>query len=391
MTTVGKAAEGVSNVSDLLNQPIVIDMGTSDIKAGFAGLDKPKVVVGTKVGEAKYNWLKMVGREELKEELVGSKLDEHRGAYILKYPMEKGYVTDWDDMEKIWEHVFSKLDIKDRNKYPVLLTEPPLNPSRNRERIAEIFFEKFGSPALFFAPPAVLSLYAAGRTTGVVLDVGEGVSHCVPVYEGFALHHSVSRSDIAGRDVTENLQLLLRRSGIAFTTTAEADLVKNMKEKVCYVSSKAAKEENIGDRKSSPESPYQLPDGSIVNISSERYMAPEILFNPMLIGSEEMGVADTLMNSIMKSDIDLRPTLFSQVVLAGGSTCTPGFGERLLSEIRSQAPAHTRIKIVAPAERIHSAWVGGSILSSLATFKNMWVTRKDHSEYGDSLLHRGGL
>ena len=293
------------------------------------------------------------------------------------------------------------------DEHPVLLTESPLNPGYNRERTAEIFFETFRAPAVFFAPPAVLSLYASGRTTGVVLDVGEGVAHCVPVYEGYALQHSISRSDVAGRDVTKHLQLLLRKSGMAFTTTAESDLVKTMKEQACYVSQNPSKEMDSsgggGDgnssaggsaadkSKSASKTLYQLPDGQTINIASERYKAPEILFNPTLIGSEEMGVADTLVKSIMKSDMDLRPTLFSQVVLAGGSTCTPGFGDRLLSEVRARAPAHTRIRISAPPERINSAWAGGSILASLATFKNMWVTRSDYEEYGSSLLHRGAL
>ena len=115
------------------------------------------------------------------------------------------------------------------------MTEAPLNPRKNRDQIAEIFFESIRAPALFFAPPSVLSLYASGRTTGIVLDVGEGVTHAVPVYEGFALKHSVTRSDVAGRDVTRQLQLQLRRTGLCFTTTAEADLVKTLKEETCYL------------------------------------------------------------------------------------------------------------------------------------------------------------
>jgi centractin len=254
-------------------------------------------------------------------------------------------------------------------------------------------------------------LYASGRTTGVVLDVGEGSSHVIPVYEGYALKHSIGRSDVAGRDVNTELQLLLRKnSGLVFTTTAEKDLVKKMKEDICFVSPTVRNEygnsggsdtntsaAGIGgtgtgsSTKNTEKVSYQLPDGQAVSVSSERHMAPEVLFNPSLIGSEENSVADTLVSSIMKSDIDLRPTLFTQIVLAGGTTCMPGFGDRLLAEVRSRAPAHSRIRISAPPERIHSAWAGGSILASLATFKNMWVTRAEYEEYGDSLMHRGAL
>ena len=294
------------------------------------------------------------------------------------------------------------------DEHPVLLTEAPLNPQTNREQTAELFFETYRTPALFFSPPAVLSLYASGRTTGVVLDVGEGVTHCIPIYEGYALPHSICRSDVAGRDVTKELQLLLRKNGLALTTTAECDLVKTMKEQICFVAPKALQDGSgygsgspststatataaASDMAKNAKTKYQLPDGQAIEVSSERYTAPEILFQPSLIGSEETGVADTLVNSIMKSDMDLRPTLYTQIVLAGGSTCTPGFGDRLLADVRAKAPSHTRIRISAPPERIHSAWVGGSILASLATFKNMWATRSDYEEYGSSLLHRDAL
>lgn len=285
------------------------------------------------------------------------------------------------------QHVYSEPNLNARrDEHPTLLTEAPLNPRQNRDQTAEIFFETFRTPALFVAPPSVLSLYASGRTTGVVLDVGEGVSHCVPVYEGHALPHSVTRSDVAGRDVTSHLQLLLRRSGLTFTTTAESDLVKSMKEQIAYVNPNPTIDENKDSK-----AEYQLPDGQAVTVASERHQSAEILFNPSLIGSEEPGVADVLVKSILKSDIDLRSTLFSQIVLSGGSTLLPGFGDRMLYEVRSRSPSHTRIRISAPPERIHSTYVGGSILASLATFKTMWVTRAEYEEYGSAVLHRNSL
>ncbi|MGK3746035.1 MAG: centractin [Bacillariaceae sp.] len=367
---------------------------------------------------------------------VGKKLDEHRGSFLLEYPMDKGHIVDggWDAMESLWEvstiehiklhayvfsveifsnvsgetlsltfpllfsfpffsfaiqHLYSKPNINVKTEdHPVLLTEAPLNPCQNRDKVAEIFFETFGAPALFFAPPAVLSLYASGRTTGVVLDVGEGVTHAVPVYEGFALPHSVTRSDVAGRDVTRQMQLLLRRSGLSLTTTAEADLVKTMKEESCFVTRTPLVDDST---EKDSRTQYTLPDGQGVTLSTERYQAPNILFDPSLIGSEEAGVADVLVNSIMKSDIDLRSTFFSQVVLAGGSTLLPGFGDRMLYEVRSRSPSHTKIRISAPPDRVNSAFVGGSILGSLATFKSMWTSKTDYEEHGSNILHRDRL
>jgi len=292
--------------------------------------------------------------------------------------------------------VYSKQGLNARqDEHPVLITEAPLNPRRNREQMAEVFFEGFRSPAMFVAPPSVLSLYASGRTTGVVLDVGDTVTHAVPVYEGFALPHSVVRSDVAGRDVTRNLQLQLRRAGLCFSTTAESDLAKSMKEELCFLagapaSSMASAAEEKLDRDSKTQ--YQLPDGQVVTLASERHAAPSVLFDPSLIGSEDPGAADVVVASVLKSDLELRPKLFSQVVLAGGSTLTPGFGDRLLHEVRARCPAGTRIRISAPADRVNSCFVGGSILASLATFRNMWVSRAEYEERGSSaILHRREL
>lgn len=397
MSAADKAAASGGDAggsSILLSQPIVLDNGTSSVKAGFAGGSKPKVVVGTKVGRTKHMRIMPGGALESEQEgpssvFVGQKLDEHRGAFFLEYPMDKGAVVDgrWDAMEKVWEHTFSSLNAQ-IEEHPALLTEAPLNPRSNRDQTAEIFFETFRCPALFFAPQGVLSLYASGRTTGVVLDVGEGVTHCIPVYEGHALPHSITRSDVAGRDVTRQLQLLLRRSGLSLTTTAEADFVKTMKEEACFVTPTGVMDELV---EKDAKTQYQLPDGQTVTLSSERYLSPEILFNPSLMGSEEHGAAEVLVNSILKSDLDLRSTLFSQIVLAGGSTLFQGFGDRLLHEVRARSPSHTRIRISAPPERIHSTYVGGSILASLATFKSMWATKQEYEEHGSNILHRSGL
>lgn len=399
MSAPQPSADEDAGSSLLLNQPVVIDNGTSTLKAGFAGSSKPKVVVGTKVGRAKHMRIMPGGALESDQGptgpssvFVGRKLDDHRGSFILEYPMDKGHVVDggWDAMESLWEHVYSQPNLNAKMEdHPALLTEAPLNPRQHRDKVAEIFFETFRAPALFFAPPAVLSLYASGRTTGVVLDVGEGLTHAVPVYEGFALPHSVTRSDVAGRDVTRQMQLLLRRSGLTFTTTAEADLVKRMKEETCYLTQTPAEDSTVVKES---RTQYQLPDGQAVTLSTERYQAPNVLFDPSLFGSEEAGVADVLVDSIMKSDIDLRSTLFSQVVLAGGSTLFPGFGDRMLYEVRNRSPSHTRIRISAPPERLHSTFVGGSILASLATFKSMWVSRAEYDEKGDSaILHKNEL
>lgn len=169
----------------------------------------------------------------------------------------------------------------------MLLTEAPLNPRQNRDIAAQIFFETFNVPAFFTSVQAVLSLYSSGRTTGIVLDSGDGVTHAVPVFEGFSMPHAVRRIDLAGRDITDHLQLLLRKAGHNLHTSAEKEVVRTIKEKTCYLALNPAKEEK--DQSGAWEE-FRLPDGKVIQLGTERFLAPEILFNPELVGQEYPGV-----------------------------------------------------------------------------------------------------
>ena len=237
-------------------------------------------------------------------------------------------------------------------------------------------------PALYTSIQAVLSLYASGRTTGVVLDAGDGVSHAVPVYEGFAIPSSIRRIDVAGRDVTEHLQTLLRKGGSVFHTSAEKEIVKQIKEKTSYVAQDPKKEEKewfgAGSRGNENKTvTYDLPDGQKLKIGPERFRAPEILFDPELIGLEWPGLHQIVVDAINRTDMDLRKSLFGNIVLSGGSTMIKGFGDRLLQRL---AVKDKRITTFAPPERLYSTWIGGSILAGLSTFRKMYVTIDDWHE-----------
>lgn len=367
----------------IVNQPVVIDNGSGIVKAGFAGDQVPKCIFPNYMGRPKHIRV-MAGALE-GDLFVGPKAEDHRGLLSIRYPMEHGIVNDWNDMEKIWTHIYSKDELSTfSEEHPVLLTEAPLNPKKNREKAAEIFFETFNVPALYVSMQAVLSLYATGRVTGVVLDSGDGVTHAVPIYEGFAMPHSIMRNDIAGRDVTRYLKTLIRREGFNFRTTAEFEIVRMIKEKVCYLAGNLQKEESIDTDKV----PYVLPDGNTLEIGHARFRAPEVLFRPDLIGEESEGIHEVLMYSIQKSDMDLRKMLYQNIVLSGGSTLFKGFGDRLLQEIKKNVAKDMKIRIAAPQERLYSTWMGGSILASLDTFKKMWISKREFDEEGQRAVHR---
>eukprot|EP00397_Hematodinium_sp_SG-2012_P025903 GEMP01027101.1.p1 GENE.GEMP01027101.1~~GEMP01027101.1.p1 ORF type:complete len:386 (+),score=72.44 GEMP01027101.1:80-1237(+) len=371
----------------IANQTLVIDNGSGYMKAGFAGGDKPKSYFPNYVGRPRPHVKRvMVGSDE-GEYFLGKRAQELRGVLTLKYPMAHGIVEDWLDMETVWHHVYQEMKVNSE-EHPVLLTEAPLNPRKNREKSAEIFFETFNVPALFCSAQAILALYASGRTTGVVLDSGDGVTHAVPVFEGFAMAHSIMRSDVAGRDATDYLMLQLRKAGHIFHTSSEREVVRAMKETACYVAFNPQKEEHQEHEKASIGHPYKLPDGSSITLGAERFRAPEILFRPDLVGLEYPGIHELLVSSINRTDLDIRRTLYSQIVLSGGSTMFQGMGDRLLNEVRKLAPKDIKIRISAPPERQLSTWKGGSILATLATFKKMWVSKEEYEEEGFSVVHR---
>jgi len=360
-------------------QSVVIDNGSGMVKAGFAGEETPRCVFPSIVGRPK-NASIMQGVTQ-KDCYIGEEANQKRGILELNYPIAAGIVESWDDMEKVWNHTFyNELRVNPSECTGVLLTEAPRNPKQNREKMVQIMFDTFEVQGCYVAIQAVMSLYAAGRTTGLVVDSGDGVSHTVPVYEGFSVPHAVEKMEIAGRVLSLYLQKLLIESiAESFTSSAEMEIVKAIKEDLCFVASKYDEEHSQAQNSSENDKPYTLPDKRVINIAGTvRMKCPELLFKPALNGMSCKSIHELAWQSVQASDIDIRKDLCKNMILSGGTTMYQGLPDRLKDEIVALAPAGSEIKVIAAADRKFAVWKGASTFCSLSTFAASWITKDDY-------------
>lgn len=381
---------------------IVSDNGTGFVKCGFAGSNFPSHIFPSLVGRPILRSAAKIGDITLKDVHVGAEASELRAMLEVNYPMDNGIVRSWDDMKIVWQHTWEKLGI-DPSDCKVLLTEPPMNPSKNREKLITEMFETFGFQGVYVAVQAVLTLYAQGLLTGVVIDSGDGVTHIVPVYEGFALPHLTRRLDIAGRDITKYLIKLLLLRGYAFNASADFETVRMMKEKLCYVGYDVEIEQKLANETTVLVQSYTLPDGREVKVGGERFGAPEALFQPHLINVEGAGVAELLFNCINAADIDTRAEFYKHIVLSGGSTMYPGLPSRLEREIKQlylervldgdvSRLAKFKIRIEDPPRRKHMVFLGGAVLADIIKDKEeVWISKQEYEEQGVKVLAKLGV
>ena len=302
---------------------IVLDNGSGLVKCGFGGEDQPRAVFSSVVGRS----LLRPNDPPLIGDAAVDAANRAGSGITLYYPLEHGIITDYDNMVHVWGRMFDELKVPP-SEHACLLTEAPLNPKANREKMAEIMFEKFGVPALSVQIQAVMSLYSCGRTEGVVVDSGDGVTHVVPVFEGYTVPTAVRRLDLAGRDLTEWMMQLLNdeQQARTFSTTADREAARHLKEQACYVSldfdaeleayqEKEEAQGGVGDK-----TEFKLPDGTTFSVGKAAFCCPELLFSPSLANKECRSVPQTVMDCVKICPIDTRRALLNNVVLSGGST-----------------------------------------------------------------------
>ena len=283
---------------------IVFDNGSGYLKAGLSDVEIPSVVMPALIGRPMLRYAEKLEEIELKPIMIGDEVTKVRSLLELSYPMKEGIIEDKEDMGRLWDYcIRNKLGIKgDLKDRKILLTEAPNNPNDNKKKMGEIVFEQLGLGYFNIEPQAKLSLFCEGLDTGIILDSGDGVTHCIPIAYGYIIHPKIIRMDIAGRHITDYLIKLLQVKGYAFNSTADFELVREIKEKYCFVSCDIESDRKLDHETTYYNSIHKLPDGRKIRISNEKFEAPEILFNPYLIRNESPGIHEMLYNAINVSN-----------------------------------------------------------------------------------------
>ena len=430
---------------------IVVDVGHTSCKAGFAGEDNPKAVFPSHVGVVRPGKDGVVGQRpaatgdsmdvdgasapagaaaDVKYSIGTSALAYRKDHMEIEHPMTDGLVENWDLMEKLWDHAFKDRLRVQPEEHPMLIAEPSFNSEACREKMLELMFEKYKVPAVFISKNAVLSSFSCGRSTAVVLDSGGGSTSVTPVHEGYVLQKALVRSPMSGDKMTDYLLSVLQGKGVqirpayslskkvgkdgtvhkvgdaagmentrdSYKMYMQKQIVNDIKESLCRTS------ETHFDETANAQIPfaqYELPDGKTIDVGVERFKACELLFNPALLEadkcsafgvqgpSELTAMQDMVTEAVGKSDADIKKDLYQNVILTGGNTLFPQFKERLERDL-GESVSGFKVKIISPAattERRFSVWIGGSILASLGSFQQMWVSKKQWSEEGSKIVH----
>jgi actin-related protein 2 len=318
----------------------------------------------------------------------------------IKYPVENGIVRNWDDMELIWDYTFGEKLCIDTTQHKISLTEAPLNPMENREKMISTMFEKYGFKAACVNVQAMLCLFAQGATTGVVVDCGDGVSHACAVYDGYVPEHLTRRLDIAGRHITRYLIKLLLLRGYAFNRTADFHTVQELKEKLCYVAYDPIEERRIAQETTVLEEQYKLPDNRVIRVGRERFECAEALFDPSLVDVESDGLSAMVFNMIQDAEIDCRAAYYKSIVLSGGSTMYPGLPTRLERDLKDmylkkvlkgnvKRLAKLKLRIEDPPRRKNMVFLGAAVIADIMKNREeTWFKKSEYDEHGVNLLRR---
>ncbi|GAM25133.1 hypothetical protein SAMD00019534_083080 [Acytostelium subglobosum LB1] len=417
---------------------IVLDVGTSTVKGGYAGEDSPKAIFPTDIGvvftagtDESTVGVNQQAIGESEEPDPAAKRTYYVGTNAVTYkrphmhiqsPLQDGLIKDWDAMEHIWNHAFRYRLNTNPNEHPILLAEPSFNTKQIREKMSEIMFEKYHTPALFLSKNAVLTAFASCKASALVMDSGGGMTSVVPVHDGYVIKNAITKSNLAGNRLTDEYYRILSQKNIrinphnlikkvevkqgeySVTNIDIPDLTESYKKYVSMEIVRDLKETSfrvsngqVGEDLHIATVPYELPDGNLLEVGSDRFQVPENMFNPTPLNEQQEGsnhryvpLPKMIYESVEKCDTDIRRELIANLIISGGNSLFQGFSDRLYMELGDLSASFGKVKFVVPNvnERKYGVWIGGSILGSLGTFQQMWMSKSEWEEYGRPLVEK---
>lgn len=394
--------------------PIVIDNGTGYTKMGYAGNDEPNYIIPSFIQVKQEEKGARANPIQDLDFFIGNDAMVRRANYNVDYPIRHGIVDNWDNMEKFWQRCLYQYLCCDPEEHYFLLTEPPLNTPENRELTAEIFFETFNVPGLYIAVQAVLALCAslltkgggnegANRLTGTVIDSGDGVTHIIPVVEGYVIGSCIRHIPLAGRDITDFILQQLRDRGENVPPDDALNIAKKIKERYCYVCPNLVKEYKKYDEDASKFRSYAHVDPRTkqemkFDVGYERFLGPEVFFSPEIFSSDFSDpLPDVVDKTIQACPIDTRRPLYNYITLSGGSTMFKNFTNRLERDLKKRTEDRFKasqqkykdinlkpvdVNVVTHKFQRFAVWFGGSMLASQGEFLGFFHKKKDYEEQG---------
>jgi actin-related protein len=359
---------------------IVIDNGSCYTKSGFNGENAPRSVIPTVIGRFKNPSLLLT---EDKEKLYFGKEATHNLATLnLNYPVENGIIKNWDYIEKLWNYLFYNELKVTPEAHNLFLTENIYNSNSDREKIAQIMFEKFNIFNIHIEPQPTMTLFSTSKTTGLIFESGDSCTQIVPIFEGYIIPQGVTSTPLAGRTLTDVFLSKIKDKLQKFKFSNYIEYAKKLKERYSFVKLEGAPLSNSTE--------IELPDGNKIALRDEQLNLPEIFFDPSSISLEFSGYPELVVEAIKKTDLNLRREFYANILLGGGNTDIKNFPERLKKEISSKIPSNiaSYLRINSQLERKYSAWIGASVVCSIGTFQQMWISKNDYEEVGPHVIHK---
>lgn len=361
----------------------VIDNGSGYMKAGFSGEEAPKVMFPTMVGKTKVEGI-YVG-DEKKESIIGSEAEKKFGILDISYPIQGGTIVNWDEMERIWANTFYgelKISTEEHN---LLLSESPFITRKDREKMLEMMFETFNCASTYLVAQSVLAAYSVGKSTGISIDCGHTSLNFAPIYEGFLQRHCVQHIPIAGKDINDILINLLIKNGQVIDSKMQKQSIIKAKESFCFL--RHDNEDEIEKKKEEETKEWELPDKKKITINKERFQATEVIFDPKQFGYDYPNFQELFKKTVKGIDSDLREIMLANIIFNGGTTLIKGFKSRVTQEIEQAGQDYEfKKKVHTYPEAQFMAWLGGSILTSLTNFENLWITKAEYKEEGKATI-----